>query len=480
MLVPGPLLLLLLVVATLLIVVACTAREGCGRSSCGAARPWDSLALRGLLPATPPKRVAIVTLETRRSLRRLVELHNRSCALYAAQHGYEYRFLEDYAHPTVAMPVYWQKMQVVADVMAEPHFDYVMWLDSDALVARPEIPLEVLFALAPEAAVFIGKDWPRGERDAYCAGAFVVRNDAVGKRVLADCFDVILRRRACRSEATGALALHGRWAGECYEQGVLNELLKGRYKHCCYHAPEEFFCNGPCANFSSVIAHLYGDKAVAERAFEDFFRSFVPRLPFRENPSPPSAAVLLTLYVTAQRAPAYEQAAARWLRETPFDVFAVDSAGVGLALDHPRFRGCLTFRQAEGFQRREKSAQEKDAVLRALRRFEAEWRSYDLVFKATGKYAVPDLAAAVKHLPSDVDLVLQHLTCCHGQNSELFGARPSLLPRLLDAVGERVPMEAALARTARDNPDRLRICRLLPLPLEGAPRRGDGSRLACL
>lgn len=416
--------------------------------------PWDSLALRSRVPLAPPQRILIVTLETRQHLRGLVDLHNRSCQEYATEHGYEYRFLSSYVGAaTPAMPVYWQKLQLVADVMKEP-FDYVMWMDSDTLILRPEVPLEVLVAMAPAAAIYIGKD---EESDSYCAGVFMLRNDAVGKEFLAACLEVYQGRPACRNNS-GALALNGDWGGECYEQGIMNELLKGRYKDELHHISREFLYNGYNESYDVVIVHIFNRKQAAEEFFREYLASHIPRLPFGKSPSPPSAAVLLTMNSREATLQAYEGVAVRWLRETPFHLYAVDSAGVGLSLDHPRFQGCHVFRQAP--EAGHESLLERERILRAFGCFEVEWRRYNLVFIVTGTYIAPSLAIAVQHLPSDVDLVLPFSVSTRSHDVELFGTRPSLLHIVLARVSQSTPIEAALASEARENPKQLRIIRL--------------------
>ena len=220
------------------------------------------------LTVAPPQRIAILTLETRASQPHTA-VHNASCTAYAARHGYEYVFVSEFSHEE-EMPVYWQKLQAMqATMLRTDRFDYVLWLDSDTVIAHPKVRLEAVINLAPNATIFIGEDPPGIAENVLCAGVFMLRNDDRGKGFLKDCLDTYRQRKSCR-DGVGKLALNGPWAGPCYEQGVMNELLRGAYAADVVTLPSWIVSNDSNANKSldAFIVHRWGDKTVTAELFK--------------------------------------------------------------------------------------------------------------------------------------------------------------------------------------------------------------------
>jgi hypothetical protein len=204
--------------------------------------------------AARARRIHILTLETRPI--RVLEAHDRSLRDYAARHGYTYTSLRAYAPPGPALPVYMQKLQLMLEAL-EDHagFDYVVWMDSDTLVSHPDVALEAAFGLG-QADVYIGRDYNLYSpvwRGPFNAGVFALRCSPAARAFLRACIAAYTSNPRCVRD--GAFVAAGAWAGECYEQGVMNRLLP---RHAVAELPPSVVANSPFALPAAVIMHAFG------------------------------------------------------------------------------------------------------------------------------------------------------------------------------------------------------------------------------
>jgi hypothetical protein len=202
-------------------------------------------------------RFLLVTIETRDN--NVIRVHNENIQSYSNRYGYEYVFNNQYQNPSLNLPVYWWKLQFIKDRMMaqDKRMDYIVWLDSDTIVAHDR-RLEEIVRLAPKASIFIGKDFSHDRSSqVYCAGVFMIKNNDVGKQFIDDCLSAYVNNPRCKIH--GKYTLVGEWAGECYEQGVMNKLLKSKYRSEMYELSPEYVMNGP-ANFHGFIVHVFDNK----------------------------------------------------------------------------------------------------------------------------------------------------------------------------------------------------------------------------
>jgi hypothetical protein len=214
------------------------------------------------------RRIHILTLETRAI--RVLEAHDRSLRDYAARHGYRYTSLRAYAPAGPALPVYMRKLQLMLEAL-DGGYEFVVWMDSDTLVSHPDVALETALRLDErgDAHVYIGRDYPALSSlwggVTYNAGVFALRCSAVSAAFLRACIETYKANPACVRD--GAFVAAGRWAGECYEQGVMNRLLNGAYSHVVAELPLSVVANSSFALPAAVIVHAYGESKQHE-AFE--------------------------------------------------------------------------------------------------------------------------------------------------------------------------------------------------------------------
>jgi hypothetical protein len=212
------------------------------------------------------RRVHILTLETRAI--RVLAAHDRSLRDYAARHGYKYTSIRAYTPPGPALPVYMQKLQLMLEAL-EGGFEFVVWMDSDTLVSHPDVPLEAVLEREPDAHIFIGREYPAwiGVWFGYVlnAGFFVLRCSDVSAAFLRECIELYMRNPVCKKG--GKFVSAGLWAGECYEQGLMNMLLAGKYHHVVAELPSSVVASSYLTFPGAVIMHGFG-KWKPHAAFE--------------------------------------------------------------------------------------------------------------------------------------------------------------------------------------------------------------------
>jgi len=196
--------------------------------------------------------IAIITLETRNS--DMLSIHNNNVKEYCKLHDYVYIFKNKYENE-LKLPIYWKKLQFVNDVLENNDFDYVLWLDSDTLIIDKTISLESILEDSDNYSIYMGKDL--NTKFNLNAGVFLIKNDMRGLRFLRECIEVYINRDSCKDEF-GNYALNGAWSKGCYEQGVMNELIKTKYFNNFKLLDEHIVLNTFMPNTTSFILHFFG------------------------------------------------------------------------------------------------------------------------------------------------------------------------------------------------------------------------------
>jgi len=216
--------------------------------------------------------ICIVTLEDRPS--RYLEYHNTNLNNYSKKYNYDYLYIND---SYKEINVYWRKIYKVLELL--PKYEYVVWLDSDTIISK-NIPLEN-YINKYNKDIIIGVDcWDQCSRiNKINAGVFIIKNSELSFKFLKECVDIhSLKIEKC--EKNNKIVGSG-WAGECYEQGVMNELLlyNDNYKNNVYiDYDQEFIYNYSVnhpknyENTNALIIHLC-IKSNNER--ETFFSKFI-------------------------------------------------------------------------------------------------------------------------------------------------------------------------------------------------------------
>jgi len=184
---------------------------------------------------------ALVTGENRNE--EYINLHNKSFKEYSERHGYTYIFLNEYKND---INVYWRKIYIVLELLKSGKYSHVMWVDSDTIIKYQNKKLESYFEKYSKD-IIIGVDCWEGcsKINILNTGVFVIKNTKVGVSLLTESINEFSRqKKECVDDDN---KLKGGWAGECYEQGVINKLIlsnNSEYKNNTYiDYSQDFICN---------------------------------------------------------------------------------------------------------------------------------------------------------------------------------------------------------------------------------------------
>jgi hypothetical protein len=210
-------------------------------------------------PSDKKHKFAIITFENRKDSE-YIDLHNKNVTDYCKKWDYEYLFYDQCIHN-----VYWCKMYLVLDALKTGKYDYVLWLDSDTIIKNPNISLD-LIVNKYSSDIYVNLD--HGD-SVYCAGVFMIKNSLIGINYMEDCI-----KRNNNKCLTNKNTLKGVWAGLCYEQGIMNELIFQKYYKYTTCLPDYLVLNNgidktmETCNKDTFILHLYSsDNDLRKKCF---------------------------------------------------------------------------------------------------------------------------------------------------------------------------------------------------------------------
>jgi hypothetical protein len=178
---------------------------------------------------TVRNKIAIVSSDNRDL--NYIRIHKKNLTRYCQKNGYKYFFHTNerptnYDRDFDNFPIYWKKLAYVDYYLKhQEKFDYVMWIDTDAFIMK-DIKLESIIEhyKTPDSVLFIARDNVL-DNDPFNAGVFIVKNCYLGKQFIEDCLETL--KTTCKKGDKYDLGIQ--WAGKCYEQGVMNNLINSKY-----------------------------------------------------------------------------------------------------------------------------------------------------------------------------------------------------------------------------------------------------------
>lgn len=200
-------------------------------------------------PSDKKNKIAIVSFENRKDIE-FINLHNQNVLEYCKKWNYEYLFYDKCIHN-----IYWCKMYFILDALKTGKYDYVMWLDSDTIIKNPNISLDTIVNKY-SSDIFVNVD---EGASAFCAGVFIIKNSKIGIEYIENC--IKLNNNKCLKKES--IKLKGLWAGLCYEQGAMNQLIFEKYYPYTTCLPKYYIFNGyiddtlEMCNSDGFILHLY-------------------------------------------------------------------------------------------------------------------------------------------------------------------------------------------------------------------------------
>ena len=177
------------------------------------------------------RKILIITAEDRNE--EYITLHDQSFKKYSRLHNYEYLRVDNC--PKEESTTYWCKIHKVKEHIN--NYDYVMWVDSDTIITNYDISLDAIISKIGEPDIIIGEDEPISflPINILCAGVFLIKSSTIGKSFIDDCLHKIPDNCILNNKEQGV------WAGICYEQGIMNMLLKTKYKNYFYLDKDKTF-----------------------------------------------------------------------------------------------------------------------------------------------------------------------------------------------------------------------------------------------
>ena len=196
--------------------------------------------------------------------------------IYCKKWGYDYIFIK---HELDKMPPYWLKVYDMNIYLNQNKYDYIIYLDLDAVFFNQDYSLEniineVDFNVPNENFdIYIGKD--SSPLKVANTGVFIIKNSIFSKRFVKEWLDNCLIGdklvNKCSNwrydNITATWSCNGCiWAGKKYEQGIFNDMYK-KYKSNIAILDTSLFSNTDLT-LSSYILHLMGQ--TNEKRLETF------------------------------------------------------------------------------------------------------------------------------------------------------------------------------------------------------------------
>jgi galactosyl transferase GMA12/MNN10 family len=197
--------------------------------------------------------------------------------LYCQQHGYQFVTASSGYED---IPPFWVKTWYVYDQMLQhPETEFIVWMDSDAVVANHHYLLEQVINLSdPTKLLWISYDpsitvhWLIYKRKTVNTGVFVIRNNEQGRELMQD-WKNMFRKEEWRVK-DGQWSCNGYYSGRKYEQGALNLLLtrKQVWNKKTSFLPPGYFADDRPDTAPYFIYHLMGE--TNEIRYETFNRIY--------------------------------------------------------------------------------------------------------------------------------------------------------------------------------------------------------------
>jgi hypothetical protein len=199
-------------------------------------------------PNNKKNKILFITYDNRENQDYLF-IHNSNINEYVNKYNYEYKYY-NYCDKNV----YWCKIYFVLEALKTNKYDYVVWLDSDTVIKNFNIDIGNIFNMF-SSSIFIGSD-NNLKYGLINAGVFAISNSEIGKNFLSECIEYI-NEDCFNNDGT----LKGKWAGTCYEQGIMNILIHDKYYlYTTVLTNKVIFNYNVCSN-DVFIMHLYASSS---------------------------------------------------------------------------------------------------------------------------------------------------------------------------------------------------------------------------
>lgn len=170
--------------------------------------------------------------------------------MYCERHGYRY------VRPTTKFHVspWWIKVMLVKQWM--PEAEYIVWIDSDAVVDKQNIRIEDMIPANKDFVIsYDFHDLTKLGMYVANTGVFILRVNETTKRLMEDWWKCYNPERWYIQN--GRWKTSGKWAGPDYEQGSFNTTILPRYKDAIHvYEPEILGCNTTFPSERAFVCHF--------------------------------------------------------------------------------------------------------------------------------------------------------------------------------------------------------------------------------
>lgn len=171
------------------------------------------------------QKVCIVQFDTRagksKDIDDLCSLNNNICSKDVSCQYY-------FSNDTLGISPYWAKVKHVQHVLNNSNYEYVIWLDTDAIINLPKNLklIDFIKNYIDNKDMMVSGDMPPWEPGPFNAGVWVVKNNEKGKEIIKEWLDLYDHSLWKQDENGNWSCPNQTWA-TCpgYEQGCFNKIM---------------------------------------------------------------------------------------------------------------------------------------------------------------------------------------------------------------------------------------------------------------
>jgi hypothetical protein len=195
-------------------------------------------------------KILIISYDNR--VKDYINLHKESFNDYAKKWDLTFKFFNDGFEN---VNIYWKKIFLLNREIK--NYDYIMWVDTDTFVKNDNFDLNG-YLNEYTSDIFIGKDNEILFYDDllnFNAGVFIIKNSEIGRSFLQD---LINEYETNKDYCLVNKKLNGVYGGMCYEQGIINKLLKTKYTNNITLMDRSLVSNNRnCETENNFIIHIW-------------------------------------------------------------------------------------------------------------------------------------------------------------------------------------------------------------------------------
>lgn len=221
-----------------------------------------------------PLKICVLSMDNRNE--KFIDYHNKNLVEYTKKYSnpdlnriYVYKFYKECNLTGHKHNIYWCKFHMLLNLLESDNYDYVVWLDSDTIIADPNRDIGDILS-SYNSDIFLPLD-KKTNYSVLNAGICMIKNSQKGKEffqcICANGTTTNFEER-CFDENND---LRGGWALSCYEQGTMNKIAWD-FRNWVTVLPLSIVRSGcECEKYSSFILHIYAETSEKrENCFKDF------------------------------------------------------------------------------------------------------------------------------------------------------------------------------------------------------------------